>query len=142
MKKLALAFVSVSISMASFTTQARTYTVNFFNSTQTTLTESISPNNSATHIECSGSCTSLPPGGTVSYKISSNESTIPWGPVSVWFTYIIKNSFWCDSTVEGMTFRYDINNYSTTTPNYYINVGEALPDGLYGNAITTKKCFE
>jgi hypothetical protein len=139
-KKLTLAFLGIPLTLFALTSQARTYSVSFFNPTGSTMTEKVTPNNTATHIECSGYCTTLPPNGTVIYKISSNESTFPWGPFTATFTYS-KGSNYCDSAVEGMAFKYEITNYSLPT-NFFINVGAAMPDELYGNITTNKKCAE
>jgi hypothetical protein len=138
MKKLALAFLGVPLTLTVLTCQANTYTVSFLNPTGSTMTEKVLSNNNATQIECSGYCTWLPPNGTVIYKISSNESTIPWGAFTATFTYN-KDSNYCESAFEGIMIKYEMTNYSLAT-DFFINVGEAMPNGLYGNINTTKEC--
>ena len=138
-KKLILAFLSVFLTLFALTSQAYTYSVSFLNSTGSTLTETVIANNNATHIECSGNCTSLPPNGNVIYKISSNDSTITEGTFTATFTYT-KDSDYCLSATDGIIIKYDqITNYSWVT-SFFVNIGEALPNGLYGSINITKKC--
>lgn len=139
MKKIALtlAFLGAPLTLIALTSHADTYTVSFLNPTGNTMAENVSADNNATTVECSGSCTSLPPNGKVIYTISSNELNM--GTFAATFSYS-EDSMHCDSGTEGTKIQYnEVTNYSSAT-NFTINVGEGLPSELYGSVNTTKSC--
>lgn len=140
MKKLVLGSLGSLLTLFTLPIHASTYTISFFNSTGNTLTQKIIPEDSSTHIQCSSNCSSLPPNSNAVYNISSNTSNIPWGTFTATFDYS-GDSNYCLSAMEVITIQYDkVANYTATIPSFFINIGEALPSGLYGSVNITKKC--
>jgi hypothetical protein len=143
MKKLALALLSLPLTLVAVTVHANTYTVTFHNpaGSAVTMIPKVTPSNSATLIACSGGCTSLPPNGDVVYKISSNSSSFPWGIFTAILTYT-ESSNTCDSAIQGTTIGYNEVSVAgnPSSVSFLVSVGEQLPQGLYGNISIVSKC--
>ncbi|MFT3741666.1 MAG: hypothetical protein QM752_03195 [Gammaproteobacteria bacterium] len=144
MKKIG--FLVTPLLLIAVTSQANTYTVTFHNpaSLNVTMIQNVTPSNSATHIACTGNCSSIPPNGNAIYTISSNDSKTPWGTVTAGFTYN-QSSKNCPSGIAGIVIQYSgisVSKSSTTSPEFSVNIGSALPSGLNGNLFTATGCAQ